>query len=50
MKKTKGNSKPVATTNIAPSELPGINNDLIIPSHPTYIKENSYKPSKKKDK
>jgi hypothetical protein len=46
-------SKEKTTKKISPSKpivsgIPGVDNSLIIPSHPIAIKENSYKPSKRK--
>lgn len=46
MSKDKKESKQISPKKVY--RLPGVNNDHIIPSEPVYIKENSYKPSKRK--
>lgn len=47
MPKEKTTKKETPTRPIV-DRIPGIDNSLIIPSHPIAIKENSYKPSKRK--
>ena len=47
---TSSNSNTTNSTTTSPisTRLPGVDNALVIPSSPIFIKENSYKPSNKK--
>ena len=47
MPKEKAHKKDTRTKTIV-NRIPGVDNNLIIPVHPIAIKENSYKPSKRK--
>jgi hypothetical protein len=45
----KNNNKKAQDTSTRQTNLPGVDNSLVIPSHPIIIKENSRHPTVRKD-